>query len=169
MDRSRLPYRETSDCFIFYRGKVVCRVVRNKTTNSEYLSFPGGGVDKGESILAAAKRECMEEVGAKLSSLKLVASVHWDWFPEWADNPKRQQRYKQFRGELVHILVGTVDKFVKPTSTEGDDWKGKKLMSLAAVLKKHKQLKDHPNMYPYRMTQYSVLSTLNLIKSKNVR
>jgi hypothetical protein len=165
MSREHLPYRETSDCFLFYKGKIVCRVARNKTTNQEYLSFPGGGVDKGESVLAAAKRECMEEVGAKLSSLKLVASVKWDWFPEWADNPKRKERYKQYRGELVHILVGMVSKFAKPTSTEGDSWTGKKLMGLSTVLNKHKNLKDHPNMYPYRMTQYSVLSTIKQIKS----
>ena len=41
----------------------------------------------------------MEEVGAKLNSLK---TVDWDWFPEWVDTPKIQERYKQFRGEFIN-------------------------------------------------------------------
>ena len=46
------------------------------------MSFPGGGIDKGEDAIKGAKRECMEEVGAKLNSLKCVITVDWDWFPE---------------------------------------------------------------------------------------
>lgn len=164
MSRKALPYRETSDCFILYKGQLVARAVRNANTGSSYLNLPGGGVDPGERPATAARRECIEEVGAKLKSLTAVVVVTWDWFPAWADTPKRQERYAQFRGEKIHLFVGEVDKFVEPTSTEGDAWKGKKLMSLAAAIKimGESMKNDHENMAPYRAAQMTLLNMMKL-------
>jgi 8-oxo-dGTP pyrophosphatase MutT (NUDIX family) len=164
MKRDNLPYRETSDCFLLYNGKLVARVVI-KEDKTKYISFPGGGIDDGETPLQGAKRECIEEVGAKLKWLKHVCTVHWDWHPEWADTPKRKDRYKQFRGEEIHLMVGVVDSFIKPTSTEGDAWTGKKLMSIPAAIKIFNSNNDPINMYPYRIAQLTVLNMLKLIKS----
>jgi len=164
--RLNLPYRETSDCFLLYKGKLVARTAINANTNKKYLSLPGGGIDKGETPLQGAKRECLEEVGAKLKSLSIACTVCWDWFPEWADNPKRKDRYKKFRGEKIHIMVGEVDEFIKPTSNEGDDWKGKKLMSLANAIKVMQEGSDHQNMYPYRIAQLTVLNILKYTENK---
>lgn len=162
--RMNLPYRETSDCFLLYKGKLVARSATNSNTNKKYLSIPGGGIDKGETPLQGAKRECIEEVGAKLKSLNIACTVCWDWFPEWADTPKRKDRYKKFRGEKIHIMVGEVDNFVKPTSDEGDAWKGKKLMSLATAIKIMNNGSDHTNMYPYRIAQLTVLNMMKINK-----
>lgn len=49
----------------------------------EYYSIPGGGIDKGETAEAAAKRELMEEMGVEVSLGKLVAhstSRHFEHF-----------------------------------------------------------------------------------------
>ena len=164
----KLPYRETSDVFLIYKGKLVARIVKNANTNSEYLSVPGGGIDEGETPLQGAKRECMEEVGAKLKSLYLVSTVDQDWFPEWADTPKRKDRYKQFRGERIHLLIGIVDKFEKATSDEDDDWKGKKTLSISKVVKflEDNLGKDHPNMYAYRIAQLTIAKMLHILKYK---
>ena len=96
--RQALPYRESSDCFILYRGKLIARAAVNENTQRPFIQAPGGGIDPGETPLQGARRECLEEVGAKLKSLQLVITVCWDWYPEWADTPKRKQRYAQFRG-----------------------------------------------------------------------
>jgi len=165
ISRKDLPYRETSDCFLLYKGKLVARVNTNANNKSKYLSLPGGGIDKGESPLQGAKRECIEEVGAQLKSLKIACTVCWDWFPEWADTPKRKERYKQFRGEKIHIMVGEVNKFVKPTSDEGDAWKGKILMSVSNAIKVMNESNDHANMYPYRIAQLTVLNMLKINKN----
>jgi len=79
-NRKNLPYRETSDCFLLYKGKLVARVSTNSKTKTNYLSLPDGGIDPGETPIKGAKRECVEEVGAKLKSLKIVCTVCWDWF-----------------------------------------------------------------------------------------
>jgi hypothetical protein len=162
--RKNLPYREKCDCFLMYKGKLVSRIVTNNNTNFKYVSFPGGGVDKGETPIQAAKRECIEEVGAKLKSLKLICTVCWDWNPEWPDTPTRKERYKQFRGEKINIIVGEVEKFIKPTSEEGDAWSGKILMNISNVLKIMDIGTDHENMYPYRIAQRSVLNMLKLMQ-----
>ncbi len=166
MSRKNLPYRETSDCFILYKGKLVARVSINSKTKNKYLTLPGGGIDKGETPLQGAKRECIEEVGAKLKNLKNISTVCWDWFPKWADTPKRKDRYKEFQGEKVHLMVGEVDKFIKPTSDEGDAWDGKILMSISNAIKvmEDNSKNDHENMYPYRMAQLTILNMLKLNK-----
>jgi 8-oxo-dGTP pyrophosphatase MutT (NUDIX family) len=162
--RSHLPYRETSDCFLLYKGKLIARTVKNLKNGTSFLSLPGGGIDKGETPIKGATRECLEEVGAKLKSLKLVVTVCWDWFPEWADTPKRQERYAQFRGEKIHLLVGHVDKFVKPTSTEGDQWGGKILMPIPSAIKQleNSMKSEHANIYQYKIAQLTILKMLVL-------
>ena len=92
-------------------------------------------MDAGESPKAAAKREVMEEVGAVLKGdLKPMGDISWVWNPEWADSPKRKKRYQQFQGEQVYFFTGEVEKFVKPTSDEGDAWSGKKLMKFSDAI-----------------------------------
>ncbi len=61
-------------------------------------------------------------------------------------------------------MVGEVDSFIKPTSTEGDAWTGKKLMSIPAAIKIFNSSNDPANMYPYRIAQLTVLNMLKLIK-----
>ncbi len=41
------------------------------TTNPGEVCFPGGAIEKGETPLEAALRECYEEVGTKMRRLKL--------------------------------------------------------------------------------------------------
>ena len=99
------------------------------------------------------ERVCKEEVGAKLKSLKKICTVCW----EWADNPKRKERYKRFRGEKIHLMIGEVEEFVEPTSQEGDAWKGKKLMSIPTAIWIIENSSGHPYMYPYRIAQATIM------------
>lgn len=41
------------------------------------ISFPGGHVEKGESIVDCAIREVKEETGLDIADLKLCGVVHW--------------------------------------------------------------------------------------------
>jgi len=166
-DRSSLPFRPTSDCFLTYKGKLVAKDM------GHYIAFPGGGVDPGESPKSAARREVMEEVGAVLKGdLKPMGDISWVWNPEWADSPKRKKRYQQFQGEQVYFFTGEVEKFVKPTSDEGDAWSGNKLMKFSdaiAYLQAQKANLKYPNQAKYIDYQIACLSQIQKAKGKMTR
>ena len=42
-DRSKLPFRETSDSFLICDGKILAKDC------GRYIIFPGGGIDAGEN------------------------------------------------------------------------------------------------------------------------
>ena len=163
-DRSSLPFRPTSDCFLTYKGKLVAKDM------GHYIAFPGGGVDPEETPLDAATREVMEETGAILKGpMTSLGEITWVWNPEWADNEKRKKRYEQFQGERVYFFTGEVEKFVKPTSDEGDAWSGKKLMKFSdaiAYLQAEKANLKHPNQAKYIDYQIACLSQIQKAKGK---
>ncbi|WP_407397406.1 NUDIX domain-containing protein [Treponema sp.] len=47
---------------------------RAKEPRKGYLAFPGGFVDPDETLDEAARRECREEIGTEISSIKYIAS-----------------------------------------------------------------------------------------------
>ena len=158
--RNTLPFREKTECFLVTRtGQVVAQ------DRGNYVMFSGGGIDPGENLLRSAQREIVEEIGATVSGLRHLTTVDWVWFPEWASNAKQRQRYTEFQGERVHIIVGFVDSFGRSTSTEGDAWAGRKTMSIGHCLDLVRRYgsKDHPNTYPYRIAQEMALQYLALL------
>ncbi len=55
-------------------GKVA---VIKRTKNWRGYAFPGGHVEDGESIMAAALREAYEETGLKVGNLQFCGIIHW--------------------------------------------------------------------------------------------
>lgn len=167
--RAKLPYRRAAYAFLIDKtGKKV--MAKNSKT---FMTFPGGGVDKGESLIKAVRREILEETGAIINSdLKLVADVKRDYHPAWPGKvPKKIKRYKQFRGEHIFIFVGTVKKFVPPTSDEGDAWKGtvkswylpiSRVIKLTESQEKKQPVEDRA----FRATQKAILNSLLYTKFK---
>ena len=163
-DRSKLPYRETTDAFLIYNGKLL------SLDKKRYMQFPGGGVDPGETPIQAVRREIKEEVGCKVDKLSLVATIDSDWFPEWADTEKRKKRYQQFRGERTHLFVGFIKDFGKPTSTEGDAWASpitQHLLSIDHIEKKMiEQIKtESPSFLCYKTNQLSIIRMIKYFKN----
>ena len=68
------------------------------------------------------------------------------------------------------MLVGHVDKFVKPTSTEGDQWSGKKLMTISAAIKQleNSMKTEHENIYSYKIAQLTILKMLFFAQSSKL-
>jgi len=168
-DKTNLPYRVIGESFLFYNGKLVAQKKYNSTSGEHYLYMPGGGIDEGEDVLKGTKRELREELGAIIDgSLMPISVCHWDWRPSWADNDKRKGRYMKFRGEENHFFLGTVKKFKRSTSNEGDAWKGTKLMSIAAALKILDQglqvIEPKDSYYYYNLSKYNILRSIYLAK-----
>lgn len=164
--RSALPFREKTELFLLNgsTGRVLAQ------DRERYVFLPGGGVDPGEKdVISAAKRELSEEVGAVLDGpLTHVVTVDWVWFPEWADTPTRKERYRQFRGERVHVLVGRVKPLTastRGTDADGDAWTGQRTLKLQECLDLMKRYAatDHPNTYPYRVAQQMAIEHLKLL------
>lgn len=155
----KLPFRKIGECYLLYKGKIIAQDA------GHYLSLPGGGIDKGETPEKGTKRELMEELGAILKGkLKLLSVMTWDWDPSWANNEKRKKRYMKFRGEKVYSFFGVVDRFIKPTSDEGDEWKGSKTMSLSRATKLMNKFFDKhtpKNQYAYNLAKYNLVSMMN--------
>ncbi len=109
MSRKNLPFREKTEVFLYdKKGNIVAE------DKGHYIMFLGGGIDGGEDMKKSATREIKEETGAIVlpKDLTYIGYIDAVWFPEWKkNNPKRQQRYKEYQGERIHFLMGPVSKF----------------------------------------------------------
>ncbi|HEY8892141.1 MAG TPA: NUDIX domain-containing protein [Clostridium sp.] len=75
---------EKSDSEMFYKVRKASRAVMFNSLNQIALPFvsknmyhklPGGGIEKGESIIEALNREVMEEVGAKIDIISEIGTI----------------------------------------------------------------------------------------------
>ena len=121
-------------------------------------------------MIPSLKREIKEETGCTVNGLKYIITIDGDWWPEWSEGkPKREERYKQFRGERTHIFIGFVNKCGKPTSKEDDAWEGgiqKNSLPINKLAEKLTALisTNHKNFQAYATAQASIVSTLNALK-----
>ena len=76
-------------------------LIQNRTQKYPGYSFPGGHVERGESIYSCAVREVREETGLDVKNLKYCGVVHWV-------NRENDERYLcfmyktvQFDGQLI--------------------------------------------------------------------
>lgn len=53
-------------------------LVRHVHDNRDYWTFPGGGIEEGETILEAARREVLEETGIEVAPIELIHSFQSD-------------------------------------------------------------------------------------------
>lgn len=71
------------------------------------LTFPGGHVEKGESLDASVKREVLEETGLVLDSVLFCGIIEWPW-----DDESRYlglvYKSSEFHGQLISSLEGKV-------------------------------------------------------------
>ena len=62
MSRDKLPYRKEVSVFLLKGNQVMAQ------DNGKFIIFPGGGVDPGENLKTALKREVLEETGAIINN-----------------------------------------------------------------------------------------------------
>ncbi|MFC1654079.1 nucleoside triphosphatase NudI [Patescibacteria group bacterium] len=67
-----MQYRVTVNAFIFNReGKIlICRQPEGRGVFPGQWAVPGGGIDEGETMTEALKREIKEEVGLEIGDIK---------------------------------------------------------------------------------------------------
>lgn len=70
-------YHERVEVIIF-KGNLI-GIVHDKNPNritQTFYSFPGGHIDPGDSIENTARKECLEEVGIRLSQIQVIKYNH---------------------------------------------------------------------------------------------
>ena len=71
-------------------------LVQNRTQKYPGYSFPGGHVERGESIYDCAVREVKEETGLYVNNLKYCGIVHWV-------DRENDERYLCFMYKTTHF------------------------------------------------------------------
>lgn len=64
--------RRRVEVFIVKDGKIA---IGEPTPKAKFWALPGGGIDQGEGVLDAAKRESLEELGLNVINLQLLKVI----------------------------------------------------------------------------------------------
>ena len=68
--KARKRIRNAVKAIIYRDGKLL--VIRKQDTQGAFAALPGGGQKKGETLVQVLKRECLEELGARVKVGDLV-------------------------------------------------------------------------------------------------
>jgi len=95
-----MKLRQRSETFIFKENKVLANLA-----NGSYVTFPGGGIDDGETPIDAAKRECQEEAARRLINL---TPAHPPTVQIWPDDFAASNRWaKDYQGGYSYWFTGS--------------------------------------------------------------
>ena len=123
--KGHLPYRPNIGIVLFnLDGKVF---IGERMNLLGAWQMPQGGIDAGETMLEAAMRELMEEVGTD-KAVYLGETTKWLYydFPDYLKNPEFRGRYRGQKQKWVALrFTGTdsdiqLDGYAKP---EFSQWK----------------------------------------------
>ncbi|MEW9310168.1 RNA pyrophosphohydrolase [Labrys neptuniae] len=150
MDQTR-PYRPNVGIALFNAEGLVL-VGRAETSGPELIvpgfewQCPQGGIDEGEDIVAAAKRELWEETNVRSASLLAVTEEWWPYdFPPYDGPPHKlspfrgqKQRWAALRFEgqdseidVVNLPTGEPQEFF--------GWRWERLARLPDLVTPHKR------------------------------
>jgi 8-oxo-dGTP pyrophosphatase MutT (NUDIX family) len=100
--------RIRAGCILIEDNRIA--LIERHRAGRHYFTFPGGGVDKGESHEAAAMREMQEELGLHVRVIRKVAEVLFNGNP---------QPYFLVKTEAGEFGTGTGKEFGEYDPTRG--------------------------------------------------
>lgn len=165
-DKSKLPFRKNCEGYLLFGDSVIAR-----NTEYGYIDFPGGGVEEGEDIKEALKREAFEEAGVILNGeLKEVGIIKTIWPEDWAKNEKQKKRFEKYKGDEMHFFIGKVKELVEPKGDcEEEGWNvNERLMKISDAIKTIEGYRPFPKeLKEYYEFKLKVLRSLVPEKPKN--
>jgi ADP-ribose pyrophosphatase len=115
----------------------------------KFINIPGGGIDEGEDILSAVKREMLEESGYVSDNWKfLFSKLHWDksdsaGYYFIARDIYKIQDNKLDIGEKVEVFEATWSEFVEIVCS--DEFRDRDIKMLVLQAYKNNTLEDLKN------------------------
>ncbi|MBI2669002.1 NUDIX domain-containing protein [Candidatus Woesearchaeota archaeon] len=95
-----LPFRNNVALIVFKDTKFL--LVNLVDWDEEWWKFPQGGIDDGEDVVAAGKREFREEIGT--NKIKILGQSQYTNKYDWPDEVI-ERKGRQFRGQWQRFLV----------------------------------------------------------------
>lgn len=112
-DRSHLPFRPVARAIIHHDGKIL--LGKSSYNGKTFYTFPGGGVEKGDTVEETITKECLEEVGVKVKNIQHLG-VNLA-----AEHPMGVKREKLFKGTDNHYYSAEFAGYDKRSlNSEGD-------------------------------------------------
>ena len=135
--------------------------------------IPGGGVDKGEDLKSAAKREALEEIATKCKNLEFISKTkikHYQPRNLTHNKNKILGRINDFTGSIFNTFVAEFDGYDKKLQTKDLDdlYKPKEITFDEAIsfFKQHKKnCEKNDDRFNVNKCKYT-LEILNIIKNK---
>lgn len=143
IDRSELSYRQSTLAIVTDQGGKFLIVNKQAYEPNKYWSFPGGGVDEGETSELAVARELVEELGS--DKFEIVGKSNHLYQYEWPDEVIEKtfkEKGKNFRGTQLTQF------WVKFTGNEDEVKAGDGIRTIKWVTRD--ELKDHL-LFPNQM------------------
>lgn len=138
------PYRERAELFA---QNPQGRIYGGFYPGQGFGTF-GGGIDPGEDPQEAAAREFQEESGYPVTNVRPAPVDPYveDWKPlskkpEYANDPKFQERFKKFKGSRTHYFLGDIagKRGLKDTGDSVYPFESVRFRTAPAVISKHEK------------------------------
>lgn len=143
IDRDELPYRQSTLAVVTDQSGKFLIVNKQAYEPNKYWSFPGGGVDEGETPEEAVKRELVEELES--DKFEIVGKSKNQYQYEWPDHVIE----KTFKEKGKYLRGTQLTQFwVKFTGDKDEVKAGDGIRSIKWVTRE--ELKDHL-LFPNQM------------------
>lgn len=95
-----LPFRKNVSLIVFKDAKFL--LVNLVDWKKNWWKFPQGGIDEGEGLIAAGRREFREEIGT--NKIKILGQSQYTNKYDWPDRVIEKEGL-QFRGQFQRFIV----------------------------------------------------------------